>query len=327
MQSVEDKDAFIVRYLLERKGEVISGEEISVHLGISRVALKKRVDKMLTKGIPIKVYERKGYLLEDIPDLLYPEVVKALLDTRVIGKNYLFYQVVDSTNRVARDMAKEGAEEGTVVLADSQTAGRGRLGRRWHSPPGKNLYFSVILRPKLSPVFLYHATMLAAVSVCEVLRDMGVDALIKWPNDVYVSDRKICGVLNEAEISQGAVDFLILGIGVNVNAMPDDFPPDVKGIATSLKMELGRDVKRLDVLVGILTAMDRWYAVLSSGNTAELFSYWRRHNYLIGKRIIVDGRLEGEAVGVTPMGELIIRNDRGETLTVAAGDVEIKKFP
>ena len=327
MRGAEDKDAFIVRYLLKRKKEVVSGEEISLHLGISRVALKKRIDKMIAKGIPIKVYERKGYLLEDVPDLLYPEVVKALLDTKVIGRNYIFYQVVDSTNRVARDMAREGAEEGTVVLADSQTAGRGRLGRRWHSPPGKNLYFSVILRPRLSPAFLYHATMLAAVSVCEVLRGMGVDALIKWPNDVYVSDRKICGVLNEAEVSKGAVDFLILGIGVNVNAALEDFPPDVKGIATSLKMELGKDVRRVDVLVGILTAMDRWYSVLLSGNTTELFSYWRRHNYLIGKRIIVDKRLGGEAVGITPMGELIVRNDKGETFTVAAGDVEIKKFP
>lgn len=323
MSGREDRDAFILRRLAESMGEVVSGEELAALLGISRVALKKRVDRMVERGIPIEAVERKGYRLLEIPDTPLEEVVLSLLDTEVVGSRFIFYPVVDSTNRVARELAREGCPEGTVVVADKQTAGRGRLGRRWFSPEGRNLYFSVVLRPRISPTYLYHATMLAAVSVCEALRNRGIDALIKWPNDVYVRGRKICGVLNEAELSGSRAEFVVLGVGVNVNIESGEFPPDVRDIATSLFEETGERHKRSELLAEILSSMDRWYKKLRRGDVWELFSFWRRNNYLIGRRIEVDGRLKGDAVGITPLGELIVRVEDGSITTVAAGDIKL----
>ncbi len=324
MQDAVSKRAFIVASLLERRGEVVSGEELSLRLGISRVALNKHIKKLIELGVPIVSVERKGYLLEGEPDLLIPEVVLAYLrNTGVIGKRYHFFPVVDSTNRVARDMAERGEPEGAVVAADYQTAGRGRKGRRWHSPAGRNLYFSVILRPSISAAFIYHVTMLASVAVCQALRELEVDALIKWPNDVYVSGKKICGVLTEADLLSSGVNYLVVGVGVNVNAGPEDFPEDVRGIATSLLMEKGIRFNRAKLLARILLLMDRWYAKLKLRETADLFRYWREHNYTIGRRVKVEGGLEGEAIGITPVGELLVRDEAGRIHQVSAGDVEV----
>ncbi len=323
MSELQDKDVLILKILREREGEVVSGEELAIILGISRVALRKRIYKLKEEGIPIKVVDRKGYVLESVPDILIPPLVLSELNTEVIGTKYLFFEVVDSTNLLAKNMAAKGEAEGTVIAADYQTKGRGRLGRKWFSPKGKNLYFSVILRPPVSAALVPQLTMLSSVAVCEALRDMGVDALIKWPNDVFVKGRKICGILNEMEIKGGKVDFVILGIGLNVNVKEDDFPSDLRNIATSLSIELGYEVSRREVFVRILELLDKWYVRFLKGERKELFYFWREHNYTLGKRVLVDGKLEGFAIGVTPYGELLIRSDDGEVVKVSAGDVDI----
>ncbi len=323
MSELQDKDVLILKILSEREGEVVSGEELAIILGISRVALRKRIYKLKEEGIPIKVVDRKGYVLESVPDILVPPLVLSELNTEVIGTKYLFFEVVDSTNLLAKNMAAKGEAEGTVIAADYQTKGRGRLGRKWFSPKGKNLYFSVILRPPVSAALVPQLTMLSSVAVCEALRDMGVDALIKWPNDVFVKGRKICGILNEMEIKGGKVDFVILGIGLNVNVKEDDFPSDLRNIATSLSIELGYEVSRREVFVRILELLDKWYVRFLKGERKELFYFWREHNYTLGKRVLVDGKLEGFAIGVTPYGELLIRSDDGEVVKVSAGDVDI----
>ncbi len=323
MSELLDKDVLILKILREREGEVVSGEELAIILGISRVALRKRIYKLKEGGIPIKVVDRKGYVLESIPDILVPPLVLSELNTQVIGTKYLFFEVVDSTNLLAKNMAAKGEAEGTVIAADYQTKGRGRLGRKWFSPKGKNLYFSVILRPPVSAALVPQLTMLSSVAVCEALRDMGVNALIKWPNDVFVKGRKICGILNEMEIKEGKVDFVILGIGLNVNVEEEDFPSDLRNVATSLSIELGYEVSRREVFVKILELLDKWYVRFLKGERKELFYFWREHNYTLGKRVLVDGKLEGFAIGVTPYGELLIRSDDGEVVKVSAGDVDI----
>ncbi len=319
-----DRDAIVVKYLLKRRGEIVSGEELSFELGISRVALNKRVKKLVERGVPIKSIERKGYILEEEPDVLIPEVIKAYLENPLIGNTIHALEVVDSTNRLAKELAAQGEREGTVIVADYQTAGKGRMGRKWFSPPGKNLYFSAILRPKISPLFLYQATMAASVSVCEVLRQKGVDALIKWPNDIYASGKKLCGVLNEADIKGHGVNFVILGIGINVNIAPEEFPVDIASIATSVFAQTGKFANRAKLLAEVLDAMYRWYVKLIAGETASIFSYWRTYNYTIGKRVVVDKGLEGETVGITPSGELLVRNGDGKLHAIASGDVVVK---
>ncbi len=323
MQEGVDKNAFILRYMLERKGKWICGEELAAILGITRVALHKRIKRLRELGVRIESVERKGYMLEEEPDLLIPEVVKAYLNGNVVGKVVYVFPIIDSTNRYAMEIAGKGESEGTVVIADQQTSGKGRMGRRWYSPGGKNLYFSVVLKPKIPPIFLYHTTMLASICVCQALKEINLDAQIKWPNDVYVSGKKICGVLTEVEVRGGAVDFVVLGVGVNVNMEVQQLPDDLKDIATSVFIEAGKRTNRVKLLGRILSLMDEWYAKLQRGDTADLFRYWREHNYTLGKRVVVDGKLYAEAVGVTPTGELILRLNDGETIGLSTGDVKV----
>ncbi len=322
-EKVQDKDALILKVLSERKGEIVSGEELAIVLGISRVALRKRIYKLKEEGIPIRVVDRRGYVLEALPDTLIPPAVLSELDTEIIGRRYLFFEVVDSTNILAKEMAARGEPEGTVVAADYQTKGRGRLGRSWFSPKGKNLYFSVILRPPVSASFVFQLTMLSSVAVCEALRDLGVDALIKWPNDVFVGGRKICGILNEMETDGGKVRFVILGIGLNVNVRREEFPPDIREKATSVAVELGEEVSRRKIFVKVLAFLDKWYKHFLEGGKGDLFYFWREHNYTLGKRVAVDGRFEGFAIGISPYGELLVRKDDGSVVKVSAGDVDI----
>ncbi len=317
------KGAFILKRLLEAGGGLVSGEELALELGVSRVALHKRIKRLVEMGIPIEAEERRGYRLSEEPDLLIPEVILAYMDEDCLFQRIECYPVVDSTNRLAKEMAEKGAPEGTVVVADSQTAGRGRLGRRWFSPAGRNLYFSVVLRPRLPAAFMYHATMLASVAVCEALREVGVDALIKWPNDVYASGRKICGVLTEAEVEGPHVAFLVVGIGVNVNIRSHEFPSLVAPIATSVLEETGSRCNRSRLLARILSLMDGLYKKLAAGETKDLFYRWREHNYTIGRRVKLEDGTEGEAIGITPVGELLVRDEQGSIITVAAGDVKV----
>ncbi len=323
MSTKSDKDVQIIKILSERVGELVSGEEMAISLGISRVALRKHIYRLKEKGIPIEVYERKGYKLSHIPDMLIPPLVLSQLNTEIIGNKYLFFDVVDSTNNIARKMAEEGEKEGTVIAADYQTKGRGRLGREWFSPKGKNLYFSVILRPPISVSLAFQLTMLSSVAVCRALRKRGLDALIKWPNDVYVSGRKICGILNELESKKEKVEFVIIGIGVNVNVNLSEFPVELRDRATSMLIELGHPVNRRELLIDILTFMDQWYLKFLKGEKRELFFFWREHNWTLGKRVVVDNKVEGFAIGISPYGELLVRNDKGETVKVSSGDVDI----
>ncbi|MGC9034066.1 MAG: biotin--[acetyl-CoA-carboxylase] ligase [Thermosulfidibacteraceae bacterium] len=314
----------LITILTSRKGEVVSGEELAINLGISRVAVWKRVRELVKEGFPIKVIPRRGYmLLNDMSDSLRPEFVLADLKTRVFGRNYYYFDIVDSTNTFAMGLAEKGAPHGTVVVAESQLSGRGRLGRRWYSPPGKNIYMSVLVNSEISTLLGFRMTMMAGCAVCESLRSIGLPALIKWPNDVYVNNRKIAGILTETIVKASSrINSFIIGIGINVNMRKEEIPPYILDKATSVFIEKGEFYPRRNLLISILASLEKWYNACLN-KLEEAWMYWRFNNYTIGKRVRVDGKKEGEAIGVTPFGELLVKFKDGNVDKITTGDITV----
>ncbi len=220
--------------ILRESGECVSGEFLAEKLGVSRAAVWKHVHTLIKEGYGIDVQQGCGYKLLTVPDKLYPSEVRYGLQTKLLGKRVVHLNLTGSTNTVARQMAERGIEEGTVVFAENQTRGKGRLGRKWLTKQG-GVWMSLVLKPSIDPMHAPSITLLAAVSVTKALRGAGLEAVIKWPNDVLVNGKKICGILTEMSAETDAVNFIVLGIGVNVNNEP---PMET---ATSIKAELGKE--------------------------------------------------------------------------------------
>ncbi len=318
------RDIEIMRVLINNRGRIVSGDEMAIYLGISRVALWKRVRSLIKKGIPIEVFKRRGYMLvNDMPDSLRAEFVLAELDTEEFGRNYSYFDIVDSTNDVAIRLVEEGMPNGTVVVAESQVAGRGRQGRKWYSPGGKNIYMSVIVRLPIPPILGFRATMMASCALCDTLRSIGIPALIKWPNDIYVNGKKIAGILTETVMKDvKKLEALVVGIGLNVNMARSDMPPDIVDKATSVMLEIGDFYPRRKILLTLLSNMEKWYRICLN-KVEEAWMYWRFNNYTIGRRVLIDGEVEAEAIGVTPFGELLVKVSDGRIEKITAQDVEI----
>jgi BirA family biotin operon repressor/biotin-[acetyl-CoA-carboxylase] ligase len=320
----EERDSLIFSLLIRKPGETVSGETLAQALGISRVALHKRIDKLRSQGVPIQAIHRKGYVLEEIPDLLIPPVLSFLLNTKKMGRHYHFMQETESTNLVAREFAQTGAPEGTLVVAESQTGGRGRQGRSWFSPKGENLYLSIILRPGISLLESSQVTFLISVALTQVIREkLGLDALIKWPNDIYIKRKKVAGILLETENVGTKLRYLIAGVGINVNTPADGFPPQISTRATSLSIESQKRHLRPQVLAWFLNALEKWYEEFETGNREKVLTYWREHNYTLGKKVHLENGRKGWAIGITPQGALLVRTTGGTVLPVNAGDVEV----
>lgn len=256
-------------------------------------------------------------------DELSPPAVLPGLRTRYLGHPFLFFASVPSTQDEAARAAAAGAPEGTVAVAHGQTAARGRFQRRWIAPPGSALSLSVVLRP--TPPVLPHLVMIAALAVSRAIHQVtGLQAVIKWPNDILLGERKVCGILIETSLSDGGIDYAILGIGINVNLDTDAFP-EIVGTATSLKAHLGQPVSRRELLQRLLEALEELYEAAKRGE--PVFQWWRDRLVTLGRRVRVqanDGSLEeGVAVAVDETGALHLRRDDGATLVVLAGDVTL----
>lgn len=233
--------------------------------------------------------------------------------------------VTDSTNRVAMEMAENGAKHGTVVVADAQTDGRGRMGRRWVSPSGKNLYVSLLLRPSVPAVDAPQLALVAGVALADAVEAMGVPASLKWPNDLYCGGRKSAGILAEMASDTDGVRHVVIGVGVNVNMAETDFPPDLRGTATSLRIRAGRAFRRVDVLARILDAIGTRYVEFLEGGFASLHDDWDRRDFLRGRRILLrrqGGEAWGTADGLDTIGALRFLPDGGPAIeTVHSGEI------
>ncbi len=257
-------------------------------------------------------------------DRLSTESIRGAIDTKLIGRNILYYPTTASTMDVAKQAAKDGAAEGTVIIADRQTAGRGRLKREWLAPTGSSLLLSILLYPE--PEILRRLTMVACLAVSRGIEQVtGLKADIKWPNDVLINNRKVSGILSEADISGDSIRYAIVGIAINVN-LDTNAIPEIAGTATSLSMELGRKVSRLKVLVALLNEFDSLYAALQRGE--PICQQWRQRLETIGRRVTVrcgDEVQQGYAEDVDENGNLLLRHDDGSLSTIAAGDVTLRE--
>ncbi len=305
----------------------ISGEELARKCGISRTMVWKHIKSLEREGFGIEAVPSQGYKIMTVPDILRQNDIKPGLKTTVMGKKIQFLSEVASTNTLAMEMAADGAPEGTIVIAETQTGGKGRLGRKWISPKG-NLYLSVVLRPDIPMQKAPLITLTGAVAVASAIRTTcGLAAGIKWPNDILISGKKVSGLLTEMSAEQDRIRHIVLGIGVDVNMEMVELPPEVRSLTTTLAAEAGAKINRNALLQQVLRDLERWYQKFLE-NGADVLEEWNKLNTTVGNRITVSGAgdtIEGLAQEIDSDGRLIVRLDDGTIRAVAAGDVTLVK--
>ena len=316
--------AALLTLLAENATIVISGARIAKEIGVSRSTVWRWVQRLRELGVRVKGQAATGYFLERVPDIVTPDLLRKRVNGKLFGKRFYHFFKTDSTNRVAMELAYAGEEEGAVVLAEEQTAGRGRAGRKWHSELGTGIYVSLLLRPRLSPVQAPLLTMLAGLSLhSTILAHTDLNTELKWPNDVLVQGKKLGGILTEMHAEPSQVRFVIVGIGLNVNQ--EKFPAELTSIATSLRKESGKAHSRLELLVRLLREFETDYNhFLREGPSYVVKRFAEVSQFAGGKRVRVDtGRdtYSGQTAGLSADGLLLVKKDDGETVTVVAGDV------
>ena len=249
------------------------------------------------------------------------------LSTKYVGKKIYFYEEADSTNDIADQLAREGAPEGTVVLTEYQDKGKGRMGRKWFSPKGKNILLSIILRPKIDPSFVSLITVMSSVALAKALRKMDFLAKIKWPNDIYIEGKKVAGILTEMKCEQDKINYLVLGIGINVNMAQSDIPETLWNQVSSLAMLKGQSVDRLLFLKNFFSELENEYDQVKDYQYDRILEEWSKMSLLVGKWVEVscgDRKFEGVVLGSGSKGELLLKLENGFVESVLSGDIRIK---
>lgn len=302
--------------ILRESDDYVSGESLAETLGVSRAAVWKHVHTLIKEGYRVDIAQGKGYRLLSVPDKLYPSEVRYGLQTKLLGKKVVHLKTTGSTNTVARQLAERGIEEGTVVVSETMTRGKGRLGRRFITKQG-GVWMSLVLKPAIDPMHASSITLLAAVSVTKALRGAGLEAFIKWPNDVLVNGKKICGILTEMNAETDAVNFIVLGIGVNVN---NEVPLET---ATTMRAELGREVDRVRFVQSLLEILEEDYLTFKEEGFTPILWSWRRYSDTLGRQVEVtyqDEVVRGLAQDVDEDGSLLVKTQDGSIRKIVSGD-------
>ena len=315
--------------LLRKSGErPLSGEEISRQLEVSRTAIWKHIQTLKNEGYDIESVPKKGYILKESPNRLFPQEILSRLQTRWLGHNICYRDSIDSTNTLAKGLANEGCPNGLVVVTEEQGAGKGRLSRGWISPYAKGIWFSVVLKPPFLPQEASKCTLLAAVAVVKAVNKIaGVHAAIKWPNDILLMGRKLVGILTEMNAEFGHINYVVIGTGINTNATPDDYPEDVKDIAVSVADAATEQFTRVDLLCDMLKNMEDLYEKALLDGFAPILEEWRKYSCTLGQEVKVmapDCTYFGKAEDIDEDGLLIVRKVDGTLEKVMAGDVSIR---
>ncbi|HEY8463152.1 MAG TPA: biotin--[acetyl-CoA-carboxylase] ligase [Bacillota bacterium] len=317
----------IIQILKANQGEYVSGEQLAQSAGITRAGVWKQISRLREIGYLIEAAPRRGYKLLNLTKALHPFEIKAGLQTKLFGQTIDYHKETGSTNLQARKLAAQGATEGTIVLAESQTSGRGRLGRTWSSRPGLGLWFSLILRPRISTAELAVITVLTAVTLSRAIyRVTGIQVQVKWPNDLMYHGAKLAGILAELNGEMDRVNYLIIGIGLNVNHGPADFPLELRNKATSLRMIKPVDFDRKKILQRFLEEFEASYFGLGQqGQIAELIDYARQHSATLGRQVTINqgfGKiLTGTALDLDWDGSLWLKNPEGQLIRVYSGEI------
>jgi len=316
----------LLEQLKLEQGRWVSGEELSRLFQVSRTAVWKHVCALKTEGYGIDSATRKGYLLREIPDLLRPQELREGLKTVCIGQGEIrYFDQTDSTNLRAKAMAADGAPEGTLVIAEEQTQGRGRRGRDWFSPPGAGVYLSLIIRPDILPQEAPRFALLTAAAVAEAVREITtLETKIKWPNDILIGGRKLGGILTEISMEMDKVEYMIVGLGLNVNLAREAFPSDLQGLGTSIHAEMGRPLPRLPLVRRILERFEETYNEYQRNGFASIRRRWQDFMDMSGRKVAVDAmgrRFTGEVMDFDEDGYLVVREHNGGPVRLFSGDV------
>jgi BirA family biotin operon repressor/biotin-[acetyl-CoA-carboxylase] ligase len=323
----------ILKLLRAKSPAYLSGEEMATHFQVSRTAIWKNIQSLQAGGYHIEGSTRLGYRLLKSPDFLYPAEIVPGSATKVIAvslQQIHHYLQVDSTNNVLKEMAGKGAPEGTVTVAEEQTGGRGRLGRTWLSPAGKGIWFSILFRPSLAPQKAPLFTLLAASAVVQAIKTNlpALDPGIKWPNDLLLNGRKVCGILTEMKAEADLLHYLVTGIGLNVNCREEDFSPELQGSATSLYLENSKKiVPRQKLARDILREIDHHYRVFLEGGATRIITSWKKNNITLGRKVVVrtlQGAFQGQAVDLDSDGALLVEDDQGKINRFLAGEITLQ---
>ena len=319
----------ILEELKEGKGQAVSGEEMSRRLGISRTAVWKHIRKLRSEGYSIESQTNSGYKLVGSPDVLSSGELGPFLHTESIGRNIIYLDSIDSTNTYAKKKAEGSFIEGTVVIADEQTGGRGRLGRHWVSTKGKGIWMTIMLKPDILPSDAPKLSIVAALAVTNAIRSCcQLDAEIKWPNDIVTGGKKLCGILTEMSAEEDEIKYVIIGIGINANIEIDDFGKELSRIATSVKIEKGKPVSRKALAASVLNEFEKVYRVFArEASINDLLNDYKSKSAVLGKEVRLISRKEeitGLAVDISEKGQLVIKLADGSYREIMSGEVSVR---
>ena len=316
----------ILTYLREADGYV-SGQELCEKLGVSRTAIWKHINQLKEEGYEIVAVKNRGYCLVETPDSVKPQELRGYLNTKWLGNTIYWEESVDSTNTWAKRLAEDGAPHGTVVIADEQTQGKGRRGRQWVTPKGTSIAVTKLLKPDMPPERASMLTLVEGLSVAQAIRKLyNLDASIKWPNDVVVSNRKICGILTEMSAQMDYINYIVIGTGINTNLR--EFPEELKDIATSLMIEVGHEVKRAELVAALLEIFEKNYEIFSK--TWDLSGLMQDYNDILVNReaqvrVLQPGNeYTGIARGIDEKGQLLVEREDQTIEKVYAGEVSVQ---
>ncbi|MGI5888007.1 MAG: biotin--[acetyl-CoA-carboxylase] ligase [Oscillospiraceae bacterium] len=314
--------------ILYSRDGYVSGEDIGRELGVSRAAVNKAVSSLSSEGYEIESVQNRGYRIVSGPDILSWGEIHPFYSTSAVGRRLMVFDTIDSTNNYLKANS-DSLPDGTVVIADSQSAGRGRRGRSFLSPPGTGIYMSVILKPASKPLGFQNITAFIAVALCSAIESTcGMRPGIKWTNDAVMGGRKVAGILTElgAEVETGSIQYIISGIGINCNQDPGDFPEELSDIAGSIHMATGKPVKRARLAASFISELDRMYSSWPD-NKPEYLGLYRKDCITVGKQVkVVGGGKErtGKAVGIDDDFGLIVEYDDGTAGHVRFGEVSVR---
>lgn len=318
----------ILHLLKTNQNNFISGQSISRELGVTRTAIWKYINGLKEDGYEIESISKRGYRLISSPDLLSFEELSENLNTKYIGKNIMYFQTIDSTNNKAKELALNNAPNGTVVISEEQTLARGRLGRNWASPRFKGIWLSIILRPDTDPMNVPKITQIGAAAVIKSLHKLGIKGYVKWPNDIIISQKKVCGILTEMSGELNKVNYVVIGIGINVNIDILDFPEELREIATSLSIETEQYIKRKELVSNLLNNFEILYDEFEKNNSIKTsISVCRENSILIGKEVKIINRGKeriAKAIDLNDDGELIVQHNDGDVEKIISGEISVR---
>lgn len=316
----------IINILKDNVGDYISGEDISNKLGITRAGIWKHIKALKELGYKIESVSNRGYKLIGTPDVITEEEVNEYLKTKYVGRTYKYFDEIDSTNTQCKRECSENIIDGMVIVAEEQSKGKGRLGRSWSSPKGTGIWMSIILTPDIAPILAPKITIIGAAAVYNALKDMNIDVGIKWPNDIVIDGKKVCGILTEMNAEIDRINYVVMGIGINVNT--EEFPEELRDKATSLKIQYGENINRKELVGKILNYTEYYYDLFKeTGSIKEVINICKKGSVVLGKEIrVINGRSEiiCEAIDIDDDGELIVKYDDGTIHKVISGEVSVR---